>query len=73
MVSTTGAMDTVVDLIDDILTLVFQVLIEDVFFEIVWNKLLVFIFINLASTWGFLLLIVIFLYYFNKKYVEIGG
>ena len=66
-------MDTVLDLLDDIVQLVFVVLIEDVFFEIIWNKLLVFIFITLASTWGFLLVIVIFLYYFNKKYVETGG
>lgn len=69
MVGIEGVQDTVNDLVDVFVTLVLEVLWEDVFLEIVWNKLAVFIFVTLSSAWGFLLVMTVIMYAFYQKYV----
>ncbi|MFX0185807.1 MAG: hypothetical protein ACFE95_22205 [Candidatus Hodarchaeota archaeon] len=69
MVGIEGIQDTVNDLVDDLVTLVLEVLLEDVFFEIVWNRLAVFIFVTMSSTWGFMLMLTLITYGIYRKYV----
>lgn len=57
----------IIDFIETITTNVVMV-IWDAGIEEIWDAL-VYIFVTMATTWGFLLMLCAFLYMFHKKYV----
>jgi len=69
-VDITDAWTTVFDLIDDLATLLVKVLVEDVFFELFWNQIFVRFFITMTGTWGFLIVMIVFLWAFHNKYIR---
>lgn len=64
------SIDSITDFIDQIVTALVTTMFQP-FLENVWEAF-VFIFITLAPTIGFLLLITIFLYMFSQKYLPEG-
>lgn len=58
---------TIIDFIETITTNVVQV-VWDAGIEEIWNTL-VYVFVTMSTTWGFLLILSIFLYMFHRKYI----
>jgi len=70
MVEIYDSTEQVADFLDDMITLVLKVLWEDIFLEVIWNKLLVKLFVTLETTWGFAIVLLFCVYGVYHKYVE---